>query len=273
LRPLAFLGVLVLVWGAVCTWYYYRQESLIFHPSVLPEAHQFSFDRPFEEHEIEVEDGVTLNALLFRANAGPDSSGSSNAVLYLHGNAGDLQSWGYHADLYVDAGYDFLVVDYRGYGKSDSRINGEAQLHADVQRVWEWLAGQYDPSAIVVVGYSLGSALGARVACVNGARHLVLLAPFFSGRDIGRRVAPWLPAALNRYQLRTDLLLRDCEFPVTLVHGEQDATIPPRASWRLLELLGDRGHLVLLPESSHQTIGEDPVFRRAMQELLAESSP
>ncbi|MFQ5529204.1 MAG: alpha/beta hydrolase [Gemmatimonadota bacterium] len=270
MRLLTILGVLVLAWGAICAWYYLRQESVIFHPSVLPAGHRFAFNRPFEEHDIQMEDGIALNALLFEANRGHEPSAIPGVVFYLHGNAGDLQSWGYHADLYVDAGYDFLVVDYRGYGKSGGRISGEAELHADVQTVWDWLAARYDPASIVVVGYSLGSALGARVACVNGARQLVLLAPFFSGRDIGRRVAPWLPSALIRYPMRTDLLLADCELPVTLVHGERDATVRPEASTRLLELLGDGGRLVLLPGAGHQDIGEDPEFRSAMLELLGQ---
>lgn len=273
MRPLAVLGILVLAWGAICAWYYSRQETMIFHPSVLPKGHNFVFDRPFTEHEIEVEPGVTLTALLFPADTVAEEPEDRSAVLYLHGNAGDLQSWGYHADLYAEAGYDFLVLDYRGYGKSDGRISSEAQLHADVQKAWDWLAARYDPGSIVVVGYSLGSALGARVACANGAGKLVLLAPFFSGRDIGRRVAPWLPAALNRYQLRTDLLLQDCDLPVMLVHGERDTTIRPRASRRLLALLGDRGRLVLLPAAEHQSIAEDPLFRVAMRALLLESGP
>ena len=273
MRPLAVLGVVVLAWGAVCAWYYSRQESLIFHPSVLPADHRFSFDRPFEEYTIEVESGVGLNALLFRSTESGEVSAGRRAVLYLHGNAGDLQSWGYHADLYLDAGYDFLGLDYRGYGKSDGRVRSEAQLHSDIQKVWDWLNIRYDADSIVVVGYSLGSALGARVACSNGAGQLVLLAPFYSGRDIGRRVAPWLPAALNRYQLRTDLLLEECELPIMLVHGELDATIPPKASRRLFALLGDRGRLVLLPGAGHQDIAEDPEFQSAMRELLAGSGP
>jgi len=269
MRPLVVLGILVLAWGAVCAWYYSRQESAIFYPSVLSAGYNFVFDRPFVEHRIEVEPGVELSALLFPTDREAEESGDRRVVLYLHGNAGDLQSWGNHADLYVDAGYDFLVIDYRGYGKSDGRIRSEAQLHSDIQKVWDWLTERYGASSIVVIGYSLGSALGARVACTNGARQLVLLAPFFSGRNIGRRIAPWLPSALNRYQLRTDLLLQECELPVMLVHGELDTTIPLRASRRLLALLGDHGRLLVLPRSGHQGIAEDPEFRHAMLEFLA----
>src|SRR5690606_33398200 len=119
----------------------------------LAADHEFRFDRPFEEHRIPVEPGVELSALRFPA-AGADSGADSGAdadagtgaaaepsrpaVLYLHGNAGHLQDWGWHADLYVEAGHDFVVIDYRGYGKSGGRIENEEQLHADVRRVWAW---------------------------------------------------------------------------------------------------------------------------------------
>lgn len=266
MRLLLGLGIVVLLWAGVCAWYYLRQESLIFFPSELPVEHRFSFSQPFETHEVEVASDVHLSALLFRSDS--SSAPGRRVVLYLHGNAGDLQSWGSHADLYTDAGYDFFVIDYRGYGLSGGRISSEEQLHADVQAVWDWLAARYDSDAIVVIGYSLGSAVGARVACANKARKLVLIAPFFSGLDIARRVAPWLPSALVRYEFRTDLVLQNCELPVTLFHGEGDRTIPPEASMRLFELLGDRGSLHVLSGVGHSDVAESQVFRREVHRAL-----
>lgn len=266
MRLLLGLGVVILLWAGVCAWYYLRQESLVFYPSELPVEHQFSFGQPFETHHVEVAPDVHLSALLFRSDS--ISVSGRQAVLYLHGNAGDLQSWGSHADLYTDAGYDFFAIDYRGYGLSGGRISSEEQLHDDVQAAWDWLAARYDSGSIVVIGYSLGSAVGARVACANAASQLVLIAPFFSGLDIARRVAPWLPSSLVRYEFRTDLFLQNCELPVTLFHGEDDSTIPSEASMRLLDLLGDRGRVHVLSGIGHSDVAESPEFRRAMSNLL-----
>ena len=266
MRLAAWLAAILLLWAGVCAWYYLRQESMAFFPSKLPATHEFEFDRDFEAHRIEVAPGVSLSALLFRSQSPePDRR---RAVLYLHGNAGDLQSWGTHADLYLDQGYDFLVIDYRGYGLSDGSITSEAELHADVQAAWDWLAAGYAPESITVVGYSLGSTLGARVACANGAARLVLIAPFYSGKDIARRVAPWLPSGLVRYAFRTDEVLAGCDLPVTLFHGTEDRTIPPEASERLLGLLGERGRLHLLPGVGHSDVAESREFRRLMGQVL-----
>lgn len=263
----------LLLWGLVSAWYYFRQEAVIFHPSVLPRDHAFEFQYPFEPHRVLVAPHVELSALWFPAR--PDTSGTGHpiprgVVLYLHGNASDLQGWGHHADLYVEAGYDFLVVDYRGYGQSDGRIAGEAELHGDMERVMDWLEARRPGAPVTVVGYSLGAALAARVACPARAERLVLLAPFFSLRDLARRTVPFVPIRILRYPFRTDLVLADCEVPVTIFHGVRDRTIPFDQSRRLAALLGDRARLVPLESAGHQDVPEDPVFRREMRELLGE---
>ncbi|HSM07824.1 MAG TPA: alpha/beta fold hydrolase [Gemmatimonadota bacterium] len=281
MRILAWIGAAVVAWGIVCVWYYFRQESIIFQPSRLATSHEFRFDRPFEEHWIEVEPGVELNALLFPASASratqrPESTDVSPAgnpvVLYLHGNAGHLQDWGWHADLYVEARHDFLVIDYRGYGKSGGRIESEAQLHADIDRVWKWTTARYDPADVTLVGYSLGAALAARLACESEPppARLVLLASFYSARDLARRLVPYVPIGLLRYPLRTDLALSECrhDLPIAIFHGEGDRTVPFSQGRRLAELLGSRARLIPLPDATHQDIAADPLFRREMARLL-----
>lgn len=272
MRLLLFPAAVLVAWVLICAWYYFRQESVIFHPSPLPAAHEFEFERPFEEHGIEVEPGIELSALLFPS---ADRPADRPAVLYLHGNAGDLQSWGWHAGLYVSAGHDFLVVDYRGYGKSDGSIESEEQLHADVEKVWSWLARRYDPGRITVVGYSLGAPLAARVACraERPPEHLVLLAPFVSAEDLAQRLVPFVPTFLLRYPLRTERYLAECELPVTIFHGEDDGTIPITQGRRLAELLGERARLVSLPGAGHQDVAAHPAFQREMTALLSHSNP
>jgi hypothetical protein len=269
-------AAVLVTWVLICAAVYVGQERLIFHPASLPAGHTYDFDRPFEPLRIEVAPGVELAALRFPENATPaapdlESPASRRAVLYLHGNAGHLQDWGWHAGLYADAGYDFVVVDYRGYGTSDGRIDSETQLHSDVERVWMWMTERYAPGDVTLIGYSLGSALAARLACTRAEPpgRLVLLAPFYSARDLARRAMPFVPTFLMRYPLRTDLVLRDCRLPVTIFHGRADRTVPFDQGRRLADSLGERARLVELPEAGHSNIAADPVFRREMTALLA----
>jgi hypothetical protein len=53
----------------------------------MQQNYSFAFSEPFEEVTVPVE-AATLNALVFRVQ------NSKGIVLYLHGNAGSLSSWG-----------------------------------------------------------------------------------------------------------------------------------------------------------------------------------
>ena len=117
------------------------QESLIFYPEILPPDYRFAFSEPFEEVTVPVE-AAALNALLFKA---PNPKG---AVLYFHGNAGSLRTWGDVAGDFTSRGYDILIPDYRGFGKSTGKISNEKQLlrrrSGRLSHVDENLAGKPD---------------------------------------------------------------------------------------------------------------------------------
>ena len=105
-------GLVLLGYVGVCVFLYAKQEWLLFRPTKLASDHVFVFEHDFEEYNIEVGEGIALNALLFHADQ------ARGVVYYLHGNAGSLNGWGHQANDFLENGYDFLVVDYRGYGKS-----------------------------------------------------------------------------------------------------------------------------------------------------------
>src|SRR5689334_17971524 len=106
------LTLLIISYAIICTALYFLQEKLIFAPEKLSKTHQFSFDQPFEEIDIQVTQGNSLNGLLFKSDS------SKGLIFYLHGNAGSLDSWGGVAKRYTDLHYNVFILDYPGYGKS-----------------------------------------------------------------------------------------------------------------------------------------------------------
>ncbi|MEI2518161.1 alpha/beta hydrolase, partial [Acinetobacter baumannii] len=86
-----------------------------------------------QEHFVDVP-GARLSVLQLRLPA------PRGVVFFLHGNGDNLQTWLVNTDFYRWAGFDLVMMDYRGYGKSTGRIESEAQLHADVEAVWRSVA-------------------------------------------------------------------------------------------------------------------------------------
>ena len=125
----------VAAYALLLAWVYWRQESLLFQPEPLAPGHMFGLP-DVREVRIDV-DGATLSALHLKL---PQPRG---VVFFLHGNGGNLATWFTNSDFYRKANYDLFMIDYRGYGKSSGRIEGEAQLRADVRAAWDRVAPQY----------------------------------------------------------------------------------------------------------------------------------
>ena len=182
---------------------YFAQERLIFPSTKLPADHAFRFGQQrFAEVRIPVP-GATLHALHFTQ---PEPRG---LVFFLHGNAGNLQTWTTGVDFYRHVNYDLFILDYRGYGKSTGTIDGEDQLHADVRAAWDAIAPRYRDLPIVIYGRSLGTGLAARLARDVPPALLVLVTPYSSLAAAARRAFPMAPDFLLKYRLRTDTLIGD----------------------------------------------------------------
>jgi alpha-beta hydrolase superfamily lysophospholipase len=164
-----------------------------------------------------------------------------------------LEEWFPSTEVYRQARYDVFMLDYRGYGKSTGVIESEAQLHQDVRAAWDFVAKEYPGRKRVIYGRSLGTGLATMLAAQVDADLLVLVSPYFSIQDAARDHYPWVPSALLRYPMRTDLLLPRVKMPTLILHGDRDAVIGVNHAVRLLPL-ATRGELIRIPEAGHEDI-------------------
>lgn len=244
----------VLGWAAVLALLYFAQERLIFPATKLPADHVFRFDQQrFAEVRIPVP-GATLHALHFTQ---PQPRG---LVFFLHGNAGNLQTWTTGVDFYRRVNYDLFILDYRGYGKSTGAIDGEDQLHADVRAAWDAIAPRYRDLPIVIYGRSLGTGLAARLARDVQPALLVMVTPYASLSQAALRAFPIAPEFLLKYPLRTDRLIGDVKSPVLFVHGNRDTLIPLADSERLLALARPPAELLVVDGAGHNDIHTFPAY-------------
>jgi len=250
-----------LVYGAALGALWWGQERLLFHPVALDPGVPLAVDPDVHERTVDVP-GARLSVLELRL---PDPRG---VVFFLHGNAGNLQSWFVNADFYRRANYDLVMLDYRGFGKSTGRIDGEAQLHADVMAVWSQVAPRYAGRRVVLYGRSLGSGLAARLATQVRADLTMLVSPYASMVALARLHYPWVPAALLRYPLRTDEAVARLRSPVLLLHGERDDLIPVDHS-RELAALARQARVVVVPGAGHGDLQAFDTYLDAVADALA----
>ena len=258
------LGIVAVIYVAGCIWFYSTQEKVLFDTSAkLAADHVFQFTTPFEERSISMEDGKKLNGVLFRAE---DPKG---LILYLPGGRGMIDSIGVNASVYTDLHYDFFVLNYRGFGKSEGNIKSEKQFDQDIQTVYDYFKKEYGENNMVVIGYSLGSGMAAALASANHPRMLILEAPYYSMSELTRNAFPYLPVSLLlKYKYPTNEYLTQVKSPVVIIHGESDKRIPAQISRRLKESLKPTDELIIINGQGHNNFEQNEEYKTQLARIL-----
>ena len=123
-----------IIWGLVaylllCVVAYKIQEYFIFKPEVLSQDFEYKYDDPFEEVDFEPEPGVRINGLRFFHDK------PEGLVIYFHGNTRSIKGWSKYAKDFTQHGYDVLMIDYRGFGKSTGK-RSEENMYNDAFHVY-----------------------------------------------------------------------------------------------------------------------------------------
>ncbi|MBN1696773.1 MAG: alpha/beta hydrolase [Spirochaetales bacterium] len=257
----AIIGLFIFLYGILSLFVYFYQEKLIFYPEKLPRDYAFRFSHAFVEHFFVTDTGTVINALHFHLEL------PKGVVLYFHGNMGSLRTWGDASPPFLDLGYDVLVFDYRGYGKSTGNISEEGLYH-DALFLYDRLAEQYGEGRIVVYGRSIGSGIAVNLSSHRHPAKLVLEAPLYSMKDLVRRHFPWLPVFLLRYRFRSDLAIGETACPVAIFHGTDDEVIPYESALKLVKHAKPGDLFFPIEGGRHNDLSRFPGYRNTLAWIL-----
>jgi fermentation-respiration switch protein FrsA (DUF1100 family) len=158
----------------------------------------------------------------------PADNGRRTVVVF-HGNGETMfDNVAYAAEL-KRRGLGTLLVEYRGYGTTYGPPPTEAMLYEDGEVALAYLAREGIADArIALWGWSLGTGVAAELARRGHGARVVLLSPYTSIVDMGRRTLPILPVSLLlAHRLDTLAKAPSIKQPVLVVHGDADELIPP----------------------------------------------
>lgn len=243
------------------------QDFFIFRPSRLKEDFQYTFDYPFEERTLKTIHHGSINLVHFHQEVH-----RKKLILYCHGNTSNLDKWGDVHRSFTDAGYDFMMFDYRGFGKSKG-VRTEANFHEDAKAIYAYALENYNASDIIIFGRSLGSGIATRLAADREHQALILETPFASMPFLFQSYYPFLPAALFifKYQLDNIECFRRIKGEIYLFHGTRDKVVPLSSSLRLeKEFVHEKSELIILKKGKHGNLSEFDEYHERLNSLLAE---
>ncbi len=241
---------------------YLIQERLIFKPEKLAADFEFKYDAPFKEISFNPEPGVTISGIHFHVK------NPHGLILYFHGNTRSIKGWGKYARDFYRFGYDVVLVDYRGFGKSIGK-RSETAMTRDMQFVYDELCIQFPEDHIIVYGRSMGSGFASKLAADNYPRYLILDAPYYSFRKVVERFLPFLPMRyVLRFHLRTDKWIGNVKCHTYIIHGTKDKLIPLKHSEQLQAINPNRITLIRIVGGAHNNLPSFHEYHNFIRDIL-----
>lgn len=242
------------------------QEKLIFQSRTLPVNYSYSFNQPFQEYFIPTSDKESLNALFF-----PSPSPSKGLILYAHGNADNLERWGKYAKDFTSLGYDILMHDYRGYGKSTGTPN-ENDFYRDANDILQWAQYHLKYTRLIFYGRSMGSAVASHLATEENPDLLILETPF----DEIKNVVYWpLKPLVNIFPLKTNFSnknsLHKTRCKTIIFHGTEDWVVPLSSALKLKPLLRNEKDFIIIDGAGHRNLSDFPSYHSNLARILNEN--
>ncbi|WP_303319105.1 alpha/beta fold hydrolase [Flavivirga abyssicola] len=243
---------------------YYLQDYMLFKPEKLPKDFQFNYEnQEFKEYNLETRDGAIINGVRFFPKGE-----SKGVVLYLKGNSKSIKGWGKFAVDFTRHGYNVLMVDYRGFGKSTGRRSQKA-IKRDLQKVYDKIKELTTEDRIILYGRSLGSGFAAKLASMNQPKMLIMDAPYYSLTKVTARYAPFMPLSiLLKYPLPTYKWLKYVQCPIHIIHGTNDKLIPYKTSVRLSLVNPKLTKLYSVIGGGHKNLNNFESYHKMIHEIL-----
>jgi uncharacterized protein len=256
-RYLLWAGIIAAIaYCAICLLLFLGQTGFIFFPSTVIEKTPEFFNLPYEDVwlAVPVKTGKVEHIHGWWIKA---EKPNAKVLLYLHGNGINIGANVAHANRFYQLGFSVLLIDYRGYGRSEGSFPNEKRVYEDAIAAWNYLVQQQEipPSQIFIYGHSLGGAIAIDLALKHPqAAGLIVESSFTSIRDLitYRNIFWMFPVDLILTQRFESLKkLPNLKIPVLFIHGAVDSTVPSFMSQKLYAAAPEPKQLLLVAEADH----------------------
>jgi fermentation-respiration switch protein FrsA (DUF1100 family) len=201
---------------------FFLQPGMIFIPYQTLDQSPRDWGLEYEDVFIHTSDAIKLHGWYI------PHKDSKRTLLFFHGNAGNISHRGESIKIFHRLGFNVLIFDYRGYGKSEGQPS-ETGLYEDAHSAWNYLLSKKElqPDNIIIFGRSLGGAVAVKLATEVQPDALILESVFSSAADMAKSLYPGLYHLLVlRFDFDNKAMIKQVHSPLLLMHSPDDEIIP-----------------------------------------------
>jgi hypothetical protein len=228
----------------------YLENTSVFYPQRRLEATPEDLGLPFEDVAITTRDHVKLHGWLIKAPS------AKSTLIFFHGNAGNIGGRLGKISLFHQIGLNVLIIDYRGYGKSEGYPT-EQGIYNDATAAYDYLLRRDDMQGqnIISYGASLGGAVAIDLAVQRPVSCVIADSTFSSAIDMAKMIYPFIPSFLIKVKMDSIGKIKGVSVPILFIHSIEDQTVPfvlgkklfdaAPAPKEFIEIIGDHndGHV------------------------------
>lgn len=171
----------------------------------------------------------TITAVVLK----PESKSIKKTIIFFHGAGGNMSTYQYITKPLVENGFQVVMVDVRGYGKSTGKPT-HLNVAEDGQKMFDYLLTRKDiqNTKIYLYGASLGSQVSTHLAKDNQAKisGLILDGGMSSFTDIAIRFKPEMKDIIEKYVTSPYSAKEDVKslngLPKLFLYSKGDSTVP-----------------------------------------------
>ncbi|WP_333850963.1 alpha/beta hydrolase [Epilithonimonas sp.] len=173
--------------------------------------------------------GDTITAVVLK----PESKSIKKTILFFHGTSGNISTYQYITKPLVEDGFQVVMVDVRGYGKSTGKPT-HLNVAEDGQKMLDYLLTRQDVknTKIYIYGASLGAQISTHLAKDNQSKisGLILDGGMSSFTDIAIKFKPEMKEVIERYVVSPYSVKEDIKalkgLPKLFLYSKSDSTVP-----------------------------------------------
>jgi fermentation-respiration switch protein FrsA (DUF1100 family) len=256
--------ILVVVGLAACIVMF--ENKFIYFPSKYPDGGWDIANTPAREGDENVpvvedcwfvaSDGVKLHGWYSEPKINTLSTrfvvDTQPVLLWFHGNAGNVTDRYEMLRMLVRLPARILIIDYRGYGKSEGSPS-ESGLYKDARGAWDYLLTTRNvrPDRIIIFGESLGGAIAIELATHVPPAGLIIQSSFTCIADMAATVIPGFPSFLLRTKMNSLEKISRVPCAKLFIHSHVDEVVPYRLGRRLFEAAHEPKQFYEVPGAGH----------------------